>query len=105
MEGEPHWTYVNERYLTRAFKAARDKVERFKALPERERPTYHEIRGLGSRLYLERGRAKRDIQELMTHSSQQTTEIYLERGAQALTDEDFHAVSAPFTLRELLGAK
>src|ERR1700675_3250236 len=61
-----------------------DKVGRFKALPERERPTYHEIRGLGSRLYLERGRAKRDIQELMTHSSQQTTEIYLERGPQAL---------------------
>jgi integrase len=105
MEGKPHWTYVNERYLTRAFKAARDKVARFAALPERERPTYHEIRGLGSRLYLEHGRSKRDIQELMTHSSQQTTEIYLERGPQALTDEDFHAVSAPFTLRELLGSK
>lgn len=103
MEGKPHWTYVNERYLTRAFKAARDKVERFKALPERERPTYHEIRGLGSRLYLERGRPKRDIQELMTHSSQQTTEIYLERGPAALTDADFHEVAAPFTLRELLG--
>lgn len=105
MEGKPHWTYVNERYLTRAFKAARDTIERFKALPERERPTFHEIRGLGSRLYLERGRPKRDIQELMTHSSQQTTEIYLERGPQALTDEDYHAVAAPFTLKELLGAK
>lgn len=103
MEGKPHWTYVNERYLTRAFKAARDKVERFAALPERERPTYHEIRGLGSRLYLEHGRSKRDIQELMTHSSQQTTEIYLERGPAALTDADFHEVAAPFTLRELLG--
>lgn len=103
MEGKPHWTYVNECYLTRAFKAARDKVERFSALPERERPTYHEIRGLGSRLYLERGRSKRDIQELMTHSSQQTTEIYLERGPAALTDADFHEVAAPFTLRELLG--
>jgi hypothetical protein len=40
----------------------------------------------------------------MTHSSQQTTEIYLDRGAAALTDDDFHAVSAPLTLRELLGS-
>lgn len=103
LEGKDHWTYVEERYLTRAFKAARDKVERFKALPERQRPTFHEIRGLGSRLYLERGRSKREIQELMTHSSQQTTEIYLERGPAALTDADFHEVAAPFTLRELLG--
>jgi len=103
MEGKPHWTYVNERYLTRAFKAARDKVERFAALPERERPTYHEIRGLGSRLYLERGMTKDAISALMTHSSKKTTEIYLERGQQALTDADFHEVAAPFTLRELLG--
>jgi integrase len=105
LEGKLHWTYVNERYLTRAFKAARDHVPRFKALPERERPTFHEIRGLGSRLHLERGMTKPAIQELMTHSSQRTTEIYLERGASALTDADFHTVAAPFMLRELLGAK
>lgn len=103
MEGKPHWTYINERYLTRAFKAARDQVPHLAALPERQRPTFHEIRGLGSRLCLERGMTKSAIQELMTHSSQKTTEIYLERGAQALTDADFHEVAAPFTLRELLG--
>jgi hypothetical protein len=38
----------------------------------------------------------------MTHSRKKTTEIYLERGPHALTDADFHAVSAPFTLKELL---
>lgn len=103
LEGKVHWTYVNERYLTRAFKAARDMVERLKALPERERPTFHEIRGLGSRLCLERGMSKDAISALMTHSSKKTTEIYLERGPQALTDDDFHTVSAPFTLKELLG--
>lgn len=47
--------------------------------------------------------SKAAIQELMIHSSQKTTEIYLERGPQALTDGDFHEVSAPFTLKELLG--
>jgi integrase len=103
MEGKLHWTYVNERYLTRAFAEARDKVERFAALPERERPTFHEIRGLGSRLHESRGRARKDIQELMTHSDPRTTMIYLERGADALTDDDFHAVSAPYSLGELLG--
>ena len=103
LEGKDHWTYINERYLTRAFKAARDQVPRFKALLERERPTFHEIRGLGSRLCLDRGMTKDAISALMTHSSKKTTEIYLERGPQALTDSDFHEVAAPFTLKELLG--
>jgi enterobacteria phage integrase len=103
LQGKDHWTYINGRYLTRAFKAARDLVPRFKALPERQRPTFHEIRGLGSRLCLDRGMTKEAISALMTHSSKKTTEIYLERGPQALTDDDFHAVSAPFTLKELLG--
>jgi len=103
--GKEDWTYVNGRYLTRAFKAVRHRVRRFKALPERQWLTFHEIRGLGSRLCLERGMSKAAIQELMTHSSQKTTEIYLERGPQALTDDDFHPVSTPSTLRELLGAK
>jgi hypothetical protein len=41
----------------------------------------------------------------MTHSSARTTEIYLEREATAISDDDFHAVSAPFSLQELLGGK
>jgi hypothetical protein len=49
-------------------------------------------------------RAKSAIQELMAHSSPKTTEICLHRGPQALTDDGFQAVSAPFTLQELLGA-
>jgi integrase len=104
MKGKPHWTYVNGRYLTQAFAEARDKVDRFKVLPERERPSFHEIRGLGGRLSKAKGVAKKDIQSLMTHSSPRTTEIYLELGPAALTDEHFIAVSAPFSVRELLGA-
>jgi hypothetical protein len=30
----------------------------------------------------------------MTHSNKRTTEIYLERGAQALTDDDYLALTA-----------
>lgn len=104
IEGKPHWTYVNGRYLTRAFAEARDQIERFSTLPERERPVFHEIRGLGSRLQKLRGRALKDIQALMTHSDPRTTAIYLEKGPEALTDEDFHPVTAPYSLKELLGA-
>jgi enterobacteria phage integrase len=102
--GKPHWTYVNPRYLTELFAAARDAVPRFAALPERERPTFHEIRGLAARLARQRGMAKEDIKALMTHTDKRTTEIYLERGRDGLTDENFVSVAAPFSVRELLGA-
>jgi integrase len=105
IEGKAHWTYVNEPYLTKAFARARDQVERFGNLPAGERPTFHEIRGLAARLLRQLGVAKNDIQELMTHSDQKTTEIYLERGRQALTDDNFITVSAPFTVGEMLSAK
>jgi len=101
-EGKPHWTYVNPEYLSKAFADARDQVERFKAMDARRRPTFHEIRGLGSRLQKQRGRSKADIQKLMTHTDQRATAIYLQGGASALRDEDYVSVSAPFTRAELL---
>ena len=103
VDGKPHWTSVNEHYLSQAFAAARDTLSRFAELPERQRPTFHEIRGLGARLYQANGTSKAAIQALMTHSSKRTTEIYLERGVQGLTDDDFHTVSAPLSRQELLG--
>ena len=102
-EGKPHWTYVEPAYLTHLFALARDKVPRFSALPERERPTFHEIRGLAARLAEAHGMSKKAIQLLMTHADKKTTEIYLDGGREALTDDHFIKVSAPFTVRELLG--
>jgi integrase len=64
-----------------------------------------EIRGLGARIYRAQGIPEALIQALMTHSNKRTTQIYLERGAQALTDSDYVAVTAPLTLREMLGQK
>ena len=40
----------------------------------------------------------------MTHSNPKTTAIYLEKGASALTIEDYVQVSAPFSVRDLLNA-
>jgi integrase len=88
-EGKLHWSYVNPGYVSKEFAEARDQVERFATMPSRERPTFHEIRGLGSRLYRERGMATAAIQALMTHSDPKTTQIYLELGPQALTDDHF----------------
>ncbi|HEX5461868.1 MAG TPA: hypothetical protein VFX20_18030 [Steroidobacteraceae bacterium] len=109
--GKDHWTCVNPGYLTDLFAEARDKVPRFAELPERDRPPFHEIRGLGGRLMkarliaggVRRSDAELAVQQLMTHSNPRTTQIYLEHGREALTDEHFVPVKAAFSVRELLG--
>jgi len=98
INAKPHWTYVNPDYLSKGFGKARDKAAVYAHLKPAERPTFHEIRGLGARLYRAQGVAESAIQALMTHAHQRTTQIYLERGTAALTDEDYHAVSAPLNL-------
>src|SRR5690606_17344527 len=98
--GKPHWTYVNPEYLSKAFAEARDKVERYAELPPRERPTFHEIRGLGARLYRKLGVPEAAIQALMTHANKRTTAIYLDRGAEALSDDDYITVSATLRLAD-----
>jgi integrase len=100
-EGKPHWTYVVPDYLSKAFADARDAVERFGNMPTGERPTFHEIRGLGARLYRSQGMPEDAIQALMTHAHQRTTQIYLDRGEQALTDADYHPVTAPMVISDL----
>lgn len=102
---KPHWTYVNPGYLSKAFAAARTQAGLYEHLQDGERPSFHEIRGLGSRILKAHGVNERDIQALMTHSDPKTTEIYLQGGAAALKDENYIAVSAPLTLAEMLGTR
>ena len=101
---KPHWTHVAPSYLSKAFAEARDGIEPFKLMPAAQRPTFHEIRGLGARLYRASGVAEDAIQALMTHSNRRTTQIYLERGVAALTDEDYHPVTATLSARNIVGA-
>lgn len=101
LEGKPHWTFVDPVYLTRAFQDARDTLDRWTAVAARERPTFHEIRGLGARLCRDKGVAEEAIQALMTHAHRRTTQIYLDRGRAALTDADFISVATGLTLAEL----
>jgi enterobacteria phage integrase len=110
IEGKPHWTYVNPQYLSKAFERARDCAldknghRRYAHLRPKERPTFHEIRGLGARLCRSQGVSEAAIQALMTHASKRTTQVYLERGKDALTSDDYLAVAAPLSARALLSS-
>lgn len=102
LNGKPHWTYVKPEYLSKAFAAARDATGLYDELTPLERPTFHEIRGLGARLYRTAGVPEPAIQALMTHAHKRTTQIYLDKGKDALTDDDYHAVTATLKLDEVL---
>lgn len=81
IEGKPHWTYVNPGYLSKAFAKARDISGHYDELDSNERPSLHEVRGLGGRTYVETGvMTEEKVSNLMTHADRKTTEIYLEKG-------------------------
>jgi hypothetical protein len=82
-----HWAYVRPEYLTNAFYDAREASGHYAHLGPEERPTFHEIRGLGARLYRDKGVAATEIQLTLTHADEKTTAIYLNGGAKPLRDE------------------
>lgn len=98
----PHWTYIRGDYLTKAFQEARDACGLYADMEPEQRPTFHEVRGLGSRIAKAHGVSKAEIQALMTHSNPRTTAIYLEGGLAALSDGDYVSVTAPLTLAQML---
>lgn len=102
IDPKPHWTYITLDYLDKAFAKARDQVKRFAEMPGRQRPSFHEARGLGARLYEAQGMSKAAISALMTHAHKKTTEIYLQGGIAALADTDYQPVVAPLVLRDVL---
>src|SRR5690606_11522672 len=54
-EGRDHWTKLTPNTFTAEFRKTRDKCECFKGMPREQRPTFHEIRALGSWLYKQQG--------------------------------------------------
>ena len=65
--------------ISKAFTAAR----MLAGLPDEKAPTWHEMRSLASRLYKKQGNV--DVSVLLGHSSQKTTDIYLDpRGIEAV---------------------
>lgn len=92
MDAKRHWTAVHEDYLTRHFRKVREATGHWDSLEPGHRPTFHEIRSLGGRLYIQAGYAKAYVQSLMTHTDKKTTEIYLSGGA--LSASNYRAVRA-----------
>lgn len=88
---------INDDYLSKAFaKMVKQAVEGgVITVPEgRTPPSFHEIRGLGSREYQKQGFPGQYIQYLLTHTDPKTSKIYTEGGQTALSDRDFKPVKA-----------
>jgi hypothetical protein len=78
-----HWTYVHPEYLSKAFAEAREASGLHGDIEPAKRPTFHEIRGSGARIYRAAGTLDAAIQALMTHAHRRTTQIYLDKGPTA----------------------
>jgi hypothetical protein len=67
-ETKDHWTKIEERYLTRAFKEAREAADCYKGWKEEEMPGFHEVRALSLHLYKKAGK---DGQKIAGHASEE----------------------------------
>lgn len=75
MAHKQHPTQIEGRYLTRAFKAARDKANPYPTYAPEEQPAFHDIRALS--LYLITV-AQRDAQSTAGHSNPKMTQHYVD---------------------------
>lgn len=70
-EGMEHWTQIKPEMISRQVKKITDEL--LEDMPEAERPTFHEIRALGIKLYKDAGI---DPQKLAGHASEKMTKNY-----------------------------
>lgn len=68
-----HWTKIDERYLSRAFKEARDAAACYSGWKDEEMPGFHEIRALSLHLYKKAGK---DGQKIAGHARAEMTKNY-----------------------------
>ncbi|WDG79205.1 phage integrase Arm DNA-binding domain-containing protein [Pseudomonas chlororaphis] len=79
-----HWTKVEERYLTRAFKEAREAAGCYAGWKEEEMPGFHEVRALSLHLYQKAGK---DGQKIAGHASEAMTKNYQRDHAEIIWSE------------------
>jgi len=94
-ETKERWTKVEERYLTRAFKDAREAADCYKGWKEEEMPGFHEVRALSLHLYKKAGK---DGQKIAGHASEGVTKNYQKEHAEviwseAIPDLDFSEIA------------
>jgi integrase len=71
-----HHGQISGDYLGKQFARVRDSLEIFANMKPEEKPTFHEIRGLGGAEYLRQGFSKEYVNLLMGHTSQRMTDDY-----------------------------
>ncbi|AXP04311.1 recombinase XerD [Pseudomonas fluorescens] len=71
-----HWTAVTPDYLSKEFTKARDAAHAYDHMPSKQRPTFHEIRALGSWLYEKQNFEESYVQALLGHADPKMTRHY-----------------------------
>lgn len=71
-----HPTQVALDMASREFSKIRDKLKIGAKVDAKERPSLYEIRSLASWLYAQSGRDRKEVKELMAHTSEQMTALY-----------------------------
>lgn len=72
-----HWTQLTANHFSAEFRKYRDRTKLFDDVPREQRPTFHEIRSLGSWLYKKQGfDTESYVQPLMAHATEKMTEHY-----------------------------
>ncbi|MDG5498920.1 phage integrase Arm DNA-binding domain-containing protein [Marinobacter sp. BGYM27] len=75
-KGRTHWTQIDGNWFSRRFREIRDETGLFDDVPREKRPTFHEVRALGSWLYEKKGYDVKYVQALMAHGDEEMTEYY-----------------------------
>lgn len=92
VDAKDHWTSVTPDYLTKQFRKARDAAHAYDHLPMDERPTFHEIRALGSWLYEQQNFPTEYVQALMGHADEKMTKHY--QGGHEVKEVEYIEVGA-----------
>ena len=72
-----HWSQILPGYLGETLRDIRNELDTFTCMTKDKRPTFHEIRSLGSHLYDKAGFDKENyVQPLMAHADVEMTERY-----------------------------
>lgn len=74
---KPHPFAVTADYLTKEFSRIRDETGTYAEMSPAERPTFHELRSLGSWLYEQAGYPREYIMALSGHAKESTLEGYI----------------------------
>lgn len=93
-----HWSQVGPHWFSKQFAKYRDETGLFDHMEPLERPTFHEIRALGSWLYEQAGYPRTYVQALMAHGDEKMTAVY-----QSGHDEKWADVEAGLELKGILG--